>query len=111
MNHSAKTIAPAGDVLYLVTSNNGSIRPEKLLDVLAYNDTGATLYLLYFDGVNAVPVNGTQTGIGFPVGAGQGGTLGKCLDISGGIWVWSTTPVALTVVEGASGTICIVLKG
>lgn len=112
MNFATKTIS-SGDCISQLTSKNASIRPEKLLDVLAFNKTGGVLYLMYFDNVAAVPVNGTAPsfGINIAVQPSLGGTLGRPLDIMGGIFVWSTTQMTLTAVVANSGFITVILKG
>ena len=93
-----------------LTSYNSKIRACKLINALCVNTSGATAYLMYFDGLTAAPANGTTADIFFPVQAGLGGDLGEQIDISGGIFVWSTTPTTLTA-AGAIGSIIIVLKG
>lgn len=97
-----------------LTSANGSIRPVKLLDILAYNNTGGVLYIMYFDNVTALPADNTVPtapwGVSFPVQSGLGGTLGRGLDISGGIIAWSSTPMTLTHVAANSGFITAIVK-
>lgn len=97
-----------------VTSANTVIRPIKLLDILCFNKTAGVLYIMYFDNVNVAPATNTVPtapwGITFAVQSGLGGTLGRCLDISGGIICWSSTPNTFTAVAANSGIITAVIK-
>jgi hypothetical protein len=112
MNHVSFVVGNAASVISRLTCQAGTtIRAEKMIDCLADNYTGGTLWLMYFDNVNAVPLNGTTPLLSFPVAGGAGGTLGRSIDISGGIWVWSSTSITLTVVLANSGSIVVVLKG
>lgn len=113
MNHATTTIPATGggaNVASRITSNSAGIRPCKLINVLCCNTSGATAYLMYFEGKTAAPNNGTTADWYFPVQAGLGGILGESLDIDGGIFVWSSTPTTLTA-AGAIGEIVLVLKG
>lgn len=110
MNHATTRIGTAAKVASQITSNNAAIRPEKLVDVLAVNDSGNEVYLQYFENVTALPANGTVPVLSFPVAANAGGTLGRSLDIMGGVWAWSSTDNALTT-PGAIGSIVVILKG
>lgn len=113
MNHSTLVIPNSAGLTYVasrLTSNNSVIRPGKLIEVEAFNGSGATAYLMYFNKLTAAPVNGTTGDEGFAVAAGAGGTLGTPRDIDGGIWVWSTTPQTLTA-AGAIGSIIVIMKG
>jgi len=110
MNYPTIRIGTAASVASQITSNNAAIRPEKILDVLAVNNTGGTLYMQYFENALVVPADTTVPDLSFPVFAKSGGTLGKSLDIMGGIWAWSSTDNVLTA-AGASGSIEVILKG
>jgi hypothetical protein len=109
MNHASHFIGNAASVSTRLTSENGSIRPEKLLDILCFNNTGGVLYLQYHDNKTAL-AGGETPLLSFPVQGGLGGTLGRSLDIMGGICAWSTTQATYTS-AGASGCINPVLKG
>jgi hypothetical protein len=109
MNHAVHLIGNSASVSTRLTSENGAIRPEKLMDILCFNNTGGVLYLQYHD--NKTSLAGGETPlISFPVQGGLGGTLGRGLDIMGGICAWSSTQATYTA-AGASGSIQIVLKG
>lgn len=114
MNFATRCVGGA-DCISQLTSTNSSIRPEKVLDVLAFNKTGGVLYIMYFNKVTAVPVNGTAPtapfGIEIAAQSLLGATLGRQLDVDGGIFVWSTTPNTLTAAVANSGIITVVLKG
>ena len=110
MNHATLTIGDQTSVASRITSNNSSIRAEKMLDVLAFNNTAGVLYLLFFDGLSTLPANGTKATFGFNVNPLSGGTLGRSVDCDGGLWAWSSTPLTITT-PGASGSIVIILKG
>jgi hypothetical protein len=201
MNFATHTIGDSTPVINRFGTENSIIRPEKLMDVLCYNNTGGTLYMQVFDmeiGNSMIPfetpyaagtytltgltightysyaagtesgttdvsivtgaqtitfatagltgtfiaqattltVNGTGTQIigvrildltvpssaqvpatgstptfSFPVQAGLGGTLGRCVDMSGVFCAWSSTAETFTPTVAASGAINIVLKG
>lgn len=97
-----------------IVSGTTAIRPVILLDILAFNKTGGTLYIMYFDNVTTAPANGTAPsapwGIEFPVQTLLGGTLGRLVDISGGVICWSSTPNTLTLVGANSGPITAIVK-
>lgn len=122
MNHAAKTIGDATSVkerfgCFPNTASGGAnaIRPEKLLDVLAFNNTGGVLYLQVHEiapGINvAAPIDTAVPLVSFPVQGGLGGTLGRGLDLQGIYCCWSTTQATKTLVGAASGSINIVVKG
>ena len=109
MNHATIIIGNAASVSTRLTSNNGSIRPEKLVDILCVNETGGVLYMQYHD--NKTALAGAEVPLlSFPVQAGAGGTLGRSLDIMGGICAWSSTAATYTA-AGASGSINPIIKG
>ena len=110
MNYASLSIGDQTSVGSRLTSNNSVIRPEKMLDVLAFNNTSGVLYLLFFNGLSSVPANSTVATLGWNINPLQGGTLGRSVDCDGGIWVWSSTPLVLTA-AGVSGSIVVVLKG
>jgi|APFre7841882654_1041346.scaffolds.fasta_scaffold16991_2 hypothetical protein len=109
MNHASHIIGNAASVATRLTSENGSIRPEKLMDILCFNNTGGTLYMQYHDNKSSL-AGGEVPLISFAVQGGLGGTLGRGLDVMGGICAWSTTQATYTA-AGASGAINPVIKG
>jgi len=115
MNHPTHSIGDATSVKERFGSENLSIRPEKLLDVLAYNSTGSTLYLQVHElaptTAASAPADTAVPKFSFPVQAGLGGTLGRSVDMSGIYCCWSTTDLTKTLVGSESGSIVIVLKG
>lgn len=108
MHEQTHIIGTGASVATRLTSENGSIRPELLLDILCVNTTGGVLYLQYHDGKTAL-AGGEVPLLSFPVQGGAGGTLGRSLNIGGGICAWSSTAATYTAV-GASGSINPVLK-
>lgn len=121
MNHATNSIGNAADVKERFGSVNAAIRPEKLLDVLAFNNTGAqgdgaALYLQIHEiapgPAGAVaPADTAVPKFSFPVFSKTGGTLGRSVDMTGVYCCWSTTEATKTLVGGNSGSIIVVLKG
>lgn len=109
MNHATHIIGNGASVATRLTSENGAVRPEKLMNILCVNETGSDLYMQYHDGKTAL-AGGEVPMLSFPVTSGQGGTVGQPIDIQGGICAWSSTPAVYTAV-GASGSINPVIKG
>jgi hypothetical protein len=123
MTHATHTIGDATSVkdrfgcepFATAATGANSIRPEKLLDVLAFNNTGGVLYLQVHEiapGINvATPIDTAVPLFSFPVQGGLGGTLGRSVDIQGIYCCWSTTSGTKTLVAAASGSINIIVKG
>ena len=109
MKNQSQIIGNSTSVASRLTSLNGTIRPEVMLDCLVSNNTGGALWMQFFDGLNAVPANATVPTFSFPVPAKTSGTLGRPVSCDGGIWVWSSTDNALTA-AGASGSIVVVMR-
>ena len=109
MKNQSQTIGDSTSVASRLTSLNGTIRPEVMLNCVASNNTGGALWLMFFDGLNAVPANGTVSTFSFPLPAKTSGELGSSVSCNGGIWVWSSTDNALTA-AGASGSIVVLMR-
>lgn len=119
MNYPTHTIGDATSVQQRYGSENLQIRPEKLLDVLVFNNTGSlgdgnSLYCQVHEiaaGAAAAPADGSVPRFSFPVFSLTGGTLGRCVDLEGIYVCWSTTQATKTLVAANSGSIAIVIKG
>lgn len=110
MNHATHIIGNASYVASRLTSENSNIRPEKLVDILCFNSNNATTYYMQYHDKKTSLSGGEVPLISFPVQPLLGGTLGRSLDIMGGICAWSTTPNTYTS-AGAVGSINPVIKG
>lgn len=106
MNHATRRVGDQSNVKDLVVST----RPEKLLDVLAYNNTNGVLYCQVHE-VGAAPVDGSVAKFSFPVQAGLGGVLGERVDMDAIYVCWSSTPLVKTIVVANSGSLVAILKG
>lgn len=114
------TIGDATSVAQRFGSVNAAIRPEVLLNVLAFNETGvvsdgAALYLQVHEiapgPAGAVaPAEGAVPRFSFPVFSQTGGMLGQRCDLTGIYCCWSSTKATKTI-AAASGSIVVVVKG
>ena len=113
------SIGDATSVAQRFGSENGAIRPEKVLNVLAFNETGASgdgaaLYLQVHEIVPGAagavaPADGTVPKFSFPVFSQTGGMLGQIVDLTGVYVCWSSTKATKTI-AAASGSIVICVK-
>ena len=113
MNHAVHTFGDATSVKERYGSENAVVRPEKLMDVLCYNASGAELYLQVHEitpGTAAAPADGSVPKFSFPVQNDQGGTLGRAADMQGIYCCWSSTALTKTIVLANSGSINIIVK-
>lgn len=114
------SIGTAADVKERFGSENGAIRPEKVRNIVAFNNTGAVgdggaLYLQVHEiapgAAGAVaPADGQVPKFSFPVFSKTGGMLGQQVDLTGVYCCWSTTEATKTLVGANSGSIIIVVK-
>lgn len=104
MNHHVRAVGDQTSVADRVVST----RPEKLLDVLAFNNTGGVLYLQVHE-ASAAPADTAVPKLSFPVQGGLGGTLGRGVDLAAVYVCWSTTALTKTI-AAASGSIVAILK-
>jgi len=118
MNHATRVIGDATSVKERFATFGAVCRAEKLMDVVAFNNTGAqgdgaALYLQVFSiatGPVVAPVDTTVPTFSFPVFSKTGGVLGQCADMMGIYCCWSTTPDTKTIVAAVSGSIVIKVK-
>ena len=115
MNHATVVIGSQTSVASRFGTNSTITRPEKLLDVLCFNNTGGTLYMQVHElaaGTNtsSPPADGVVPMFSFPVIGGLGGTLGRSVDMTGIYCCWSSTQATKTI-AAASGSINIIIKG
>lgn len=115
----SRTIGDSASVAQRFGSESVAIRPEKVLNVLAYNNTGvqgdgASLFLQVHEiapgAAGAVaPAEGSVPRFSFPVFSKTGGMLGQQVDMTGIYCCWSSTQATKTI-AAASGSISIIVK-
>jgi hypothetical protein len=114
------TIGDSTSVAQRFGSENGAIRPEELLNVTCFNNTGAqgdggSLFLQVHEiapgaAGAVVPAEGSVPKFSFPVFSKIGGMLGQRASLTGIYCCWSSTGPTKTI-AAASGWINIIVKG
>ncbi|MDE2099805.1 MAG: hypothetical protein KGL39_21310 [Patescibacteria group bacterium] len=105
MNYATRTVGNGAFVKDLLAST----RPEKVLDVVGYNNGAACFVQIHEAG--AEPADGSVPLFSWPAQANLGWTFGQKVDLAAVYVCYSTTADTKTKVLANQGSITCILKG